>query len=611
MNPEVAVVIPLFNGERYIGALMESLCMQTNAPAFEIVVADNGSLDNGAAVVESFYAKANVRVVDARRGRGQTVARNVGAAHASANLLLFVDQDDTVSPNYVAAMADALQHAPLVAARIDKLLLNVGWRSGIRTMAQQSGLAPGPPYEWGYGGTLGIQRGTFDAIGGFDESLRWAAEDEDLCWRAQAAGATIAFVPDAILHYRFLDNPTALFRQARRYGLAQVEVDRKHFRDPRGATLLLGLCKNVVINTVRSVTGRTRMKRARSAFLLGRNVGLLEGAFRAPQTPVPVQLVEPTGELEFGPQGGGGATSCDTEATPKTAMHRQATVVVPVHNGALTLPEQLQALSSQNFDGGLDFVIVDNASTDDTAAIVLDAARRDERFRLVVEPKPGANHARNAGLRAARFEAVLLCDADDVVDTGWVTALFEALQTSDCVGGSLSYPRLNTASTLRRWGVEGEFAHYKDVPFGGNCGVRRSVWERVGCFDVDRSVAGEDTEFFIRAEKLGFRVTRAPDAVVHVRVRDSLRGVWLRQYRVGKARTLQPIGEIRQIGAHSVLRHCRAFVSLAVRFPLLPFAQRIRARVWRQSALATGAAAADVIRLRLVVSRSFDRARIG
>ncbi|MFP5282884.1 MAG: glycosyltransferase family 2 protein, partial [Actinomycetes bacterium] len=77
-------------------------------------------------------------------------------------------------------------------------------------------------------------------------------------------------------------------------------------------------------------------------------------------------------------------------------------VVVPAHDEADFLPATLASLARQDFAGGFEVIVVDNASTDDTAAV---AARHGAR--VVTEPRPGVCAARQAGTLAARGDLVV------------------------------------------------------------------------------------------------------------------------------------------------------------------------------------------------------------
>src|SRR5438874_3103618 len=89
-TPAVSVVIPVLNGERFLGEQLAALSEQEVEGGFEVLACDNGSRDGSIAVAHSFDDRLNLRIVDATARRGQTYARNLGAALAKAPNLVFL-----------------------------------------------------------------------------------------------------------------------------------------------------------------------------------------------------------------------------------------------------------------------------------------------------------------------------------------------------------------------------------------------------------------------------------------------------------------------------------------------------------------------------------------
>ena len=219
----------------------------------------------------------------------------------------------------------------------------------------------------------------------------------------------------------------------------------------------------------------------------------------------------------------------------------RVTVTIPAFNAARTLPAQLDALANQTYGHGFEVIVVDNNSSDGTG----DVARRYSdsspyAIRVINEGRQGINWARNAGIEAAPDGAILLCDADDEVDEGWLAAMVSALEPGSWVAGRQDYAKLNTEQTREIWdtGTQSTFAEtdpYVDKTYGCNCGFHRSMWETVGRFDPRlNGTGGDENEFFMRAYAAGFRPRHVPQALVGYRLRP---GVWrmVRQrYRQGK-----------------------------------------------------------------------------
>ena len=75
----------------------------------------------------------------------------------------------------------------------------------------------------------------------------------------------------------------------------------------------------------------------------------------------------------------------------------------------------------------LDVIVVDNGSTDATARVAMGFETDSFDVRVVFDPRPGVNVARNAGIRVARGPLVLLCDGDDAVDPDWLTEMAQGV----------------------------------------------------------------------------------------------------------------------------------------------------------------------------------------
>lgn len=114
--------------------------------------------------------------------------------------------------------------------------------------------------------------------------------------------------------------------------------------------------------------------------------------------------------------------------SPDTAPRCEIAVIVPVHNAAAFLPDCLDAVAAQHFT---DFccILVDDGSTDDSAAICDTAAYNDQRFIALHQPQSGVSAARAAGVRRARELGALwlaFCDADDLYHPDFLRVLHSA-----------------------------------------------------------------------------------------------------------------------------------------------------------------------------------------
>ncbi|NYZ76377.1 glycosyltransferase [Candidatus Micrarchaeota archaeon] len=96
---DASIIIPALNEEEYIAKTLESVRRQKTSLNYEIVVADNGSEDRTVEIAEKYADK----VVVVKR-RGIWIGRNTGAENSRGNVLVFVDADTIIPPNYLDAV---------------------------------------------------------------------------------------------------------------------------------------------------------------------------------------------------------------------------------------------------------------------------------------------------------------------------------------------------------------------------------------------------------------------------------------------------------------------------------------------------------------------------
>jgi glycosyltransferase involved in cell wall biosynthesis len=218
-------------------------------------------------------------------------------------------------------------------------------------------------------------------------------------------------------------------------------------------------------------------------------------------------------------------------------------VVIPAHNVADTLGEQLDALLGQEWDGEWEILVVDNRSTDGTAALVERYASNHSRIRLVhATERAGPSYSRATGIEHAASDAIALCDADDVVGPRWVRAMGDALREHRVVTGPVETETLNPAwlvDVRGRLDITRCRTWYDLFPVvaGGNLGIRREVFATVGGFD-DRFSTSEDHEFSLRLWQHNESITFEPDALLHYRYRASPRALWEQGNAYGASRPL-------------------------------------------------------------------------
>jgi len=194
-------------------------------------------------------------------------------------------------------------------------------------------------------------------------------------------------------------------------------------------------------------------------------------------------------------------------------------VVVPVRDGVRWIDEQLAALVAQQCDTAWEVVVADNGSSDGTGASVRRWATRHPVVRLVdASARIGPAAARNIGVVGARGRLLAFCDADDVVQPGWLRACVRALDEADVAAGTFDFTSLNGGGPSSPVVAATRQLAFLPAGLGANLCVRREAFDQVGGFAEDLLV-GEDIDLSWRLQLGGFRFAVAPDAVVAKRER--------------------------------------------------------------------------------------------
>lgn len=211
VSPEVSVIVPAHNATATIGMQLEALATQTDAPLFEVIVADNRSVDDLRGVLELWGESFDRLVlVDGSKRLGAAWARNVGATFARAEKLLFCDADDIVAADWVergSRVLDGVEIFSGSAIPVPDSHFRGRSVADVRREIPDSGddlvIPTGPvAYPILMGGNFGIRAGLFHELGGFDESLPGFVEDNDLANRVQLSGRVIPSAQGVRIAYR-------------------------------------------------------------------------------------------------------------------------------------------------------------------------------------------------------------------------------------------------------------------------------------------------------------------------------------------------------------------------------------------------------------------------
>ena len=203
MPKSVSVVIPTYNYGRFIKEAISSVLDQTRPPS-EIIVVDDGSTDETAAVVGAF-AEA-VRYIR-QDNAGVCAARNRGVSESTSELIAFLDADDTWEPTNLekqVARFESDEEIGLVHCAMREFdgetgeTIRLYMEGGEEGVADNLLLWEGPVIVGP--GAVTVSRKAFDHVGGFDTRMK-VGEDWDFCYRV-ARLFKIGFVAEPLVNYR-------------------------------------------------------------------------------------------------------------------------------------------------------------------------------------------------------------------------------------------------------------------------------------------------------------------------------------------------------------------------------------------------------------------------
>jgi mycofactocin system glycosyltransferase len=231
-EPQVSVIVPVYNRADEIGACIESLLHLDYPPAKrEIIVVDDGSRDHTATVARRY----DVRLLTMPGNRGQSAARNLGVKSAGGEIVAFIDSDCTADRRWLRDLLPYFSdpRIALVGGRVEAhdrqswldryesthSALNMG--SKIRL-----GAAPHSDFYVPTCNML-VRRQAFQAVGGLDESLR-VGEDVDLCWRLKANRCRGIYVPIGPVRHRHRNRFWSNFKRRYDYGTSEAVLYARH-----------------------------------------------------------------------------------------------------------------------------------------------------------------------------------------------------------------------------------------------------------------------------------------------------------------------------------------------------------------------------------------------
>ena len=224
-----SLIIPLFNRPQEIGELLESLTRQTYKN-FEVLVIEDGSTINAAAVVEPFSVQLNLKYF-AKKNEGQGFSRNYAFERASGEYFVFFDSDCLIPEHYLETVNNSLakdyldayggpddahpSFSPIQKA-ISYAMTSPFTTGGIR--GNKNGIGQFHPRSF----NMGISRQVWEMAGGF--IITRLGEDIEYSIRIHALGFKIGLIPEAKVYHKRRTDFLKFYKQLHFFGRARINI---------------------------------------------------------------------------------------------------------------------------------------------------------------------------------------------------------------------------------------------------------------------------------------------------------------------------------------------------------------------------------------------------
>ncbi|HEX8023098.1 glycosyltransferase [Mucilaginibacter sp.] len=258
-----SIIIPLYNRPQEIKELLETLTLQTYRD-FEVLVIEDGSVNDAEAIVNTFADKLNLRYFK-KQNEGQGFTRNFGFERAKGDYFVIFDSDCLIPPAYLETVNNSLAANYLDAyggpdgahdsftptqKAISYSMTSPFTTGGIR--GNKKGIGQFHPRSF----NMGVSRQAWEKAGGF--IITRLGEDIEYSIRIHSLGFKIGLIPDAIVFHKRRTNFYQFYKQLHFFGRARINISKFFPQELKlvhffPAAFTVGVILTVILNLFGSV----------------------------------------------------------------------------------------------------------------------------------------------------------------------------------------------------------------------------------------------------------------------------------------------------------------------------------------------------------------------
>ncbi|WP_413161550.1 glycosyltransferase [Capilliphycus salinus ALCB114379] len=522
IRPQVSVIIPAYNGSRFISQAVESVLSQTDCDC-EVIVVDDGSTDNTANILQQFSDRIRYFY---QNNQGVASARNRGIQEAKGELIALLDQDDIFLPNKLAEQMACFKRFPKVG------FVNSGWRLIDRDGNNISEIEP-----WNHlphldfktlivhspilPSAIMFRRSWWEKVGGFDSRFN-GVDDAEFVWRLAAAGCRAIWLEKITVGYRQHQQTVSNQKAVQRAEIV-IAAQNNFFGQNNLSDAVRQLEKPARYEEITWLAWHlyhTQNYQPMAEFLQK------SLAYTSHTIPVTISdwIKRFIGHCKaYGYQ-------LNLESFRKLPQWQQlidgllpsvpkVSVIIPAYNCERYIEQAVKSVLEQTYTD-YEVIVIDDGSTDNTQQVLspyLDV------IRYVYQFNQGAAKARNHGCKLAKGEFLAFLDGDDFFTPNKLAEqvkIFEEDTTIDLVqsGWMMVNQKGENLADITPWkdapelNLETWVLHKCVRPSA--LMIRKIWWEKVGGFD-HRYPPTEDLDFVLRLALMGCKA------------------VWLKQIHAG------------------------------------------------------------------------------